>query len=135
MSNWQIKSTSSFEAANKLIECKLFNPSVHSFYYGCVQYVYYVFEDYFNMDVQQIEGGSKLVARNLSNHVWLRREIFNSLKTKDRKVAVNFQNIMGQLCNKRVLADYHNTICENTDADNSKETALEIIGVLQSFYL
>lgn len=135
MSNWQIKSNSSFEAANNLIDHKLFNPSIHSCYYGCVQYVYYIFEDYFGHDIKDIEGGSRLVARNLSNHIWLRQEIFKSLKTKDKKAAVNFQNIMGQLCNKRVLADYHYEICKIEDANNSKKTAQVIMDVLRTFYI
>ena len=135
MSNWQVKSNSSIEAANNLISRELFNPSIHSFYYACVQYVYHVFENHFGYDIKQIEGGSRLVKKNLSNHVWLRKEIFHSLKTKDKKVAADFNNIMGQLCNKRVLADYHYKICEIDDANDSKKAAQEIIDVLKTYYI
>lgn len=134
MSNWQIKSDYSFDSANKLIDVGLFNPSVHSSYYACVQYVFHIMSEYFGEEIEDIEGGSKTFASGLGTHVWLKKYIYNSMKSSNKPAAVDFRNSMGDLSGLRVQADYYYNIIEEREANNCHDMAIEIVALLKKHY-
>jgi hypothetical protein len=134
MSNWETKSNYSSEAANKLIDVGLFNPSVHSSYYSCVQYVYHIMYVFFNEDVASIETGSDGVSQNSGTHQWLKKYIYDSIKAKSKPDAIYFRNKMGDLSGFRVQADYKYNLVDKGQANQCKEMADKMIVFLKEHY-
>lgn len=134
MSNWQTKSTTSFDAANNLLNAGLFNSSVHSSYYGCVQFVYHIMYAFWDEDILYIEAGGQQEKPPVTSHKWLKSKIYQSMRLKDKVAAVHFRDEMDDISGIRVVADYYFEIIEKEEAEKCNERALKLVSHLQKYY-
>ena len=142
MSNWKNKSDLNIRAAEKLIDSSLTNESVHCSYYGCVQYTYHVICNYLNIDSAYIEAETYKGDRdrdgnfdkNNATHNWLKRQIFQSLRSRESDDAEDFLQNMSILCSLRVVADYKQEMIIEKRARGLFEKAIATIEILKTNY-
>jgi len=134
MPNWKQKSESSLEAATRLINESLPNPSVHCSYYSCVQYIFHVMKDYFGMDVEDIQSQSVSSVNMLGTHRWIQKEIFASLGQHDIMAANQFNDYIGRIKSLRVKADYHFSLVGSREAGKAHQLASDILNILKENY-
>jgi len=132
MSNWEVKSGISFKASNKLINDSLFNASVHSSYYSCVQYLLHIMSIRYNFDDDQIDNLNN--ETSMTTHKYLRTTIFTSLRQIDPDYAVDFNDDIGTLINRRVTADYKSRIIEGEEAEEIRQLAYKTLNNLKLIY-
>ncbi|WP_316778452.1 hypothetical protein [Pedobacter antarcticus] len=134
MSNWNKKSYSNIEASELLINNDLSNQSIHCSYYSCVQYVFHIFCNQFGMDVVEVETQSLSQVNGVGTHKWLRRQIFKSIKPKNKEAAQWFYDAMGEMYHVRANADYNHINVESVEAKYIQEKAKNVVSFLKEFY-
>lgn len=134
MSNWENKSNQNIDAAMILLNNKLSNESVHCSYYSCVQYVFHVFCAAWGMDVDEVENNSHSEFNRMGTHKWLRKEIFKSMKSKNKSDAKRFYDDMGEMSQIRANADYNHDNVGNLIAEEVKTKAINVLGSLKKHY-
>lgn len=132
MSNWALKSEESFKSANKLITEHLYNASVHSSYYSCVQYLLHVMSSHYGLEDKEINNLHQQSSQ--STHKYLRNEIFKSLRTLNPDYAVDFNDDIGELCSRRNVADYRSEIIDPDEAKDIRQLAYNTLKMLKASY-
>lgn len=142
MSSWLDKSNESLKAANKLLEAALPNASVHSSYYSCVQYVFYVMEYFWGDEIKTIESNSHSKVNDVGTHVWIVKTVYKHIKnncrpiyrTEARNIANDFNQLMIEMKEVRVNADYKYDLIKQEVATEVLSKAEKTIKLLKDYY-
>lgn len=132
MSQWNTKSESSFKAANKLIIEGLFNSSVHASYYSCVQLMLHVMSTHYGLDDDAIDNLNR--TSGMTTHKHLKVTIYDSLRQINPDYAVDFNDDIGTLCDRRVVADYKSEIIQDKESKDLRQLAYETLRMLKTSY-
>lgn len=132
MSNWEIKSGISFKASNKLMTDSLFNASVHSSYYSCLQYLLHLLSVRYNYDDSRIDNLNR--ETTVTTHKYVIGIIFKGLRQINPDYAVDFNDDIGALINGRVTADYKSKIIEQREAEELRQLAYKTLNQLKESY-
>lgn len=140
MQEYKDKSDTSIKASSLLIDNGLYSPSVHCSYYSCIQAMICAYCKYNRLSYEVYK--QIYDKQNTGFHGWiiseLKRDIntHRSLGMQKRKIAVlEFNEAIVQLKDKRVEADYDNTVIDEETAINAKKTAEEVLAMIQKIFM
>jgi hypothetical protein len=132
MSNWKDKSEQTFKSSNKLIIELLFNASVHSSYYSCVQYMLHISSVHFGLGDKEIDNLHQQSKNSV--HQYLRKTIYESLRTHNPDFAVDFNDYVSRLNLRRNIADYKSEIIMEEEAKDLRQLAHDTLVGLKNTY-
>lgn len=113
------KSDENIELAQRLIDRKLFNASVHCSYYGCFQYIKCILKNNFGL-TYQIQNEDRI-----DSHKFIFDKLSNNIKS--HKVMRDIRTDFISLKEKRKTADYYE---EEIDLDGSLDAIKEAKSVI-----
>jgi uncharacterized protein (UPF0332 family) len=127
MSNLKFKSVENLAAAQNLINQRLYNPSVHCSYYGCLQLMKCMLCYKLNIsyDKQNDYNG-------MDTHTYIRNLIYNNLN--NRFLKQKFLSDFNSLKVKRRKADYINELITENECLTAMEETKRIITYLKTAF-
>ena len=135
MNHLKDKSDENILAADKLIRQNHYASSIHCSYYACVQLMLHIFRSDLSKTDDEVEELMIEAQKNGDNtHVWLLKEIGNTLFFKHPLDSREFRNKLGMLKGVRVKADYKNKQISKSIASDSYDTANAILLILKTHF-
>ena len=132
MEHLKNKSKESLKAAELLISQKLYNSSIHHFYYACFQLMLYVKET--NPEVKQYYNRYYSIGKAQGSHESLISTVFRNLSTEEPIDAQAFKEAIDGLQELRLKADYYNAIISSREAELARRLADSVLYVLRKKY-
>jgi len=129
------KSEDTFKAGEKLIEHKLHTPSVHCFYYSCLQYMSKIVYNDLKYNNQQLENYKNKYNNNnnIKNIHGTHEILFNIINEKIviHKEKREYRKLFHRLKNLRVKADYKISFITENEVENIKRDSKLLLKLLQ----
>ncbi len=123
------KSNQSLLSAKSLVQQNYYSSTVNRSYYACFQYLLYVL--FTKLKKDQDEFYQEVRNRPNGTHTWASKLISIELAKKDMDDYKWFQRHLPELREKRVDADYFQTVIGQTDGYKAIAEAENIITILK----
>ena len=127
------KSAYNFQSADKLIKCSLFAPSIHCSYYSCFQHV--VVKTIFHSNRTHADLEAELIRMKGKTHTFYLSKLLHYYEKKglvDTRNRRGLKSLYENLKNKRIDADYHNSMVDEAKANEAFDYCKKINDFLKS---
>lgn len=129
MSQFLEKSTQSLNSAKFLVNHQYYSSTVNRSYYACFQFIMHVL--FIKLKKDQTEFYTEVLQRQNGTHTWASKLIGNELAQKNMTDYKWFQRALPEIREKRVKADYYDTIISHEEGALAITQAESIINLLK----
>jgi len=122
------KANINFDAGRLLVDKNLYSPSIHCFYYSCLQLIKYAIHDNEGITYEELEQRMRDEQNHLktSSHKYLINTIGKYIYEYNEIEYSDFNNKIGQLKALRVQSDYVNVMITSDQCVKAESFAIEI---------
>lgn len=128
MPNIRAKSNENIEAANLLVNNRLFASSIHCAYYSCFQLSKYVLNYFCNCEYDNQD------TKDSDSHKYVINKLCDNLNNKNRFSKIDYLDNINRLRRLRNKADYTDSIITPNDAKIALQSANKAIEILTTKY-